>query len=74
MPRLKTSEPPFAAVRRLLLGYEVDYKRMAGAIGTSPKTGKRRLDHPEELTLLDLRNICRSCGIPADEIRAAIKF
>ena len=74
MPRLKTPEPPFAAVRRLLLGYEVDYKRMAAAIGMSTRTGQRRLDHPEDLTLEDLRRLCRCCGIPADELRNAIKF
>lgn len=74
MPRLKVSDPPFSRMRRLLLGYELDGPRMGEAIGASPKTGKSRLDHPGDLTLEELRRICRHCGIPADEIREAITF
>ena len=74
MPRLKTPELPFASVRRLLIGYELDSVHLAQALGVSRKTGKHRLDHPEELTLDDLRKICRNTRVPADEIREAIRF
>lgn len=74
MPRLKERPKPFAEVRRLLLGYEMDGPKMARAMDRCETTGKRRLDHPEELTLGELGRICRNTGIPADEIRAAIKF
>ena len=74
MPRLKTPDPPFTSLRRLLLGYEIDANRMAQALRVCSKTGKRRLDHPEELTLEDLKRLCHRWNIPADEIREAIKF
>jgi hypothetical protein len=47
---------------------------MGQALGVTDKTGKRRLDHPEELTLDDLKKLSRHTDIPADEIRAAIRF
>ena len=74
MPRLKTKPAPFADVRRLLLGYELDGPKMGRALDTSTTTGKRRLDHPEELTLAELAKISRRVGIPADVLRNAIKF
>lgn len=70
----KTPDKQFATLRRLLLGYEIDANRMALALCVCQKTGRRRLDHPEELTLGDLRRLCRRYNIPADEIREAIKF
>ena len=73
MPRLKTPDPPFIAMRRLLLGYGMNGPLMGRAMGTTDKTGKRRLDHPEELTLGELKKLSRA-GIPAEEIRDAIKF
>ena len=74
MPRLKTPDPPFIAMRRLLLGYGMNGPLMGAALGVTDKTGKRRLDHPEELTLDDLKKLSRYTDIPADEIRAAIRF
>ena len=74
MPRIKIPDPPFSELRRLLLGYEIDSVRMSAALGVCRKTGKQRLDHPEELTLDDLKRLCHRWNIPADEIREAIKF
>ena len=74
MPAPKTVDPPFWSVRRLLLGYELTPKYLAKACRISEQTAARRLANPGELTLNELRRVCRNAGIPADEIREAIKF
>lgn len=70
----KRADPPFADVRRLLLGYEFDGPSLGLIIGASKSTGNRRLQNPGDLTLSELRMICRNGNIPADRIRDAIKF
>lgn len=74
MPRLKTPEPLFWDVRRLLLGYELNAPTLSRATGMSESTAARRLANPGDLTLNELRRICRNGGVPADRMREAIKF
>jgi len=74
MPRLKNPDPPFWDVRRLLLGYELTAPYLGKAAGISERTAARRLANPGDLTLTELRRICRNGGIPAERIREAIKF
>jgi hypothetical protein len=74
MPRLKQTDPPFWDVRRLLLGYELTGQSLSRATGMSESTAARRLANPGDLTLTELRRICRNGGIPAERIREAIKF
>lgn len=74
MPRLKHPDSPFWDVRRLLLGYELSAVHLAKAAGISESTAARRLANPGDLTLTELRRICRNGGVPADRIREAIQF
>ena len=74
MPRLKQPERPFMDIRRLLLGYELSAVHLAKAAGISESTAARRLANPGDLTLAELRRICRNGGIPAERIREAIQF
>ena len=74
MPRLKQTDPPFWDLRRLLLGYELTGYSLGDILGASHVTARRRIDHPEELTLRELSLICRRAHIPADVLRDAIKF
>lgn len=74
MPRLKHPDPPFWDVRRLLLGYELSAAHLAKAAGISESTAARRLANPGDLTLTELKRICRNGGVPADRIREAIQF
>lgn len=74
MPRLKQPDRTFQDMRRLLLGYELRAPLLASAAGISESTAARRLANPGDLTLTELRRICRNGGIPAERIREAIKF
>jgi hypothetical protein len=74
MPRLKQPDRTFPDMRRLLLGYELTAPYLSKAAGISESTAARRLANPGDLTLTELRRICRNGGIPADRIREAIKF
>jgi hypothetical protein len=74
MPRLKQPDRTFQDMRRLLLGYELRAPLLSKAAGISESTAARRLANPGDLTLAELRRICRNGGIPADRIREAIKF
>jgi len=72
MPYCKTREVPFAKMRRLLLGYELNGSKLASVLGCSTTTGKRKLDNPWSLTLEDIDRINRVAHIPIDELREAI--
>ena len=47
---------------------------LSKAAGISESTAARRLANPGDITLTELRRICRNGGIPAERIREAIKF
>lgn len=74
MPRLKQPDRTFQDMRRLLLGYELRAPLLSKAAGISESTAARRLANPGDLTLTELRRICRNGGIPAERLREAIKF
>ena len=75
MPYLKKRPAEFEDVVKLLKANDLGSGcRLARVLGTCDSTGLSRLNHPGDLTLRELGKICRNGHIPADEIRAAIKF
>ena len=72
MPYIKTPDPPFVRVARLLKGYDLNAARIAKLLEWDPHTAKRRLDNPELFKLGDLAELSAKAHIPMDEIRAAI--
>lgn len=75
MPRLKEHPKPYAELGRLLRGYELNTGPALGAvIDKGDKAALARLLDPGKLTVRELGMICRRAGIPAEEIRACIKF
>ena len=70
----KKREPPFAEVARLIKGYELTSCKLAKILGCVDSTAWIKLNEPDRFTLGDLKLICISGGVPADEIKAAIKF
>ena len=70
MPRLKKEVEP---LRKLLCAYEVSGEKIAAALGLrSITSGTRRKRNPEKMSVAEWRTISRHCGIPIDEIRAAL--
>lgn len=57
------------AVRQGPLG-----KTVANAIGSSIPTALKRMEDPGELTVNELVKLAKRLGIPADEVRVAIRF
>ena len=72
MPKLKTVDPAFIAVARLLRGYGIKASTLAAAIGCSYPTAKKKLEEPQYLTLSDLSLCSKHFSIPIEEIRNAI--
>lgn len=70
MARTKPREP----MTRLLMGYGLDSVTLASVLGCSRPTAKGRLQDPGRLTLAELRDICIRGGVPADEIRQAVRL
>ena len=74
MPHLKSREEPFAAFKRLLLGYGLNASHLAPIIGRNENTSRDRLKRPETFTLGELRSIALKGHIPVEEIREALRF
>ena len=75
MPKLKQRTTPYDDLLRLLKAYGLGTSRkLAEAIYCSDYTGRARLKNPGDLTFDELRNICRNGGVPAAELREALKF
>lgn len=72
MPYTKPREEPFAKLRRLLRGYELNERRLSEILGCCWKTAQSRLNNPGEFTLDELARISRKAHIQMDEIRDAI--
>lgn len=69
MPYIKPLvEPPFAAVGRLLRGYEVTPVALAEKTGWSYGKSAARLSSPQTLTLAELDLICRRFHIEKEKI------
>jgi len=73
MPHLKRDEP-FAAFRRLLIGYGLTAPHLSKIIGRNDNTARDRLKRPETFTLGELRAISLKGHIPVEEMREAIRF
>lgn len=67
-------EPPFIEVSRLIMGYEFNPPKLAAVLGCTRPTAALKLKEPDRFTLADLKRISLFGHVPADEIRAAIKF
>ena len=72
--KMKKREPPFIEIVRLLKGYDLNCVSLSKVLGCCKTTASLKLKEPDRITLADLRQICRSGCVPAEEIRAAIKF
>ena len=74
MPYLKKKDEPFAAMRRLLIGYGLNASHLGPVIGKNENTARERLKNPDKLTLGELRSIALKGHIPVEELREAIRF
>ena len=74
MPYLKKRDEPFAAFRRLLIGYGMTARVLSPIIGRNENTSRDRLKRPETFTLGELRAISLKGHIPIEEMREAIRF
>lgn len=72
MPRLKERPIPFQKMQRLIKGYGFNGSNLEPILGYSPKTIRKKIENPRELTLGDLEKLCKSGHIPIDEIRESI--
>lgn len=72
MPYIKTTDPPFIKMRRLLLGYGYGAAKLAAVLGVSDPTARKRLEKPETLTLAEIDKIHRLAHIPMEELKTAI--
>lgn len=73
MPYVKPREVPFAKVARTFKGY-LNVTSLAASIGMSHQTMSRRLSHPEEFTLRELRELSIKNHIPKEEIINSITW
>lgn len=64
----------FELVSVLAIGYGKTVPKVAKVLGCTPPTARKKMEHPELLTLGDLKKLCKGLHISADEIRAAIRF
>ena len=72
MPHIR-KETQFESVARLLKGY-ASAPQLADKLGCSANKVRSRLDHPEDLTLGELRTLSMRMHIPKEEILSAIKW
>ncbi|MBQ7534110.1 MAG: hypothetical protein IJT43_00645 [Stomatobaculum sp.] len=72
MPRLKERPIPFLKMQRLIRSYGYNGSNLEPVLGYSPKTIRKKIEDPRQLTLGDLEKICKSGHIPMEEIREAI--
>ena len=71
MPYIK-KQAPFAALGRIIKGYDGTATVLAEKLGCCYNTASSRLADPGELTLNELRKISQRLHIPVEEIRQAI--
>jgi len=62
----------FESVRRLVRGY-ADAVDVAAALGCCYKTALSRMKHPEDMTLREIRMMCKRFRIPAEDICEEIR-
>ena len=69
---MQREENSIHPMTRLLYGYKVNGTNLAVAIGCCEPTARKKLLHPEKLTIGDLRKIHEKFGIPCDELRERV--
>lgn len=70
MPYIKKTVDP---IRRLLNTYELNSgPALASVLGVSRNTALNRVNHPERMTVAELRALNKKGHIPLDELRAAL--
>lgn len=70
MPYIK---PKTDALRRVLNAYELNTgSALASVLGVSRSTALHRINHPEDLTVAELRRISLRGHVPVEELRAAL--
>lgn len=70
MPRFKDRTD---ALRRVLNAYELNSgPALASVLGVSRNTALARINHPEQLTVGELRKISLRGHVPVEELRAAL--
>lgn len=71
MPYIKKQR---SAIRSLLQSYDItDGAHLGRILNKPPKTGRRRMDDPDTLTVGEIRRLSTHGHIPIEELRAAIK-
>lgn len=70
---LQTVENSIHPMTRLLYGYKVNGSNLAVAIGCCEPTARKKLLHPDKLTLGDLKKIHRAFSIPCEDLKGAIE-
>jgi len=62
------------AIRSLLKSYDItDGAALGRILELSPKTGRRRMEDPDTLTIGEIKRLSTHGHIPIEELRAAIK-
>jgi hypothetical protein len=74
MPYIKPREKPFAAVGRVLKGYDVTAAEMARRTGWSYHKSRDRMEKPELFTLGEIKILSQKFHIPIEELRAAVMW
>lgn len=70
MPYIK---PNVDALRRVLNAYELNRgASLAPVLGVATATALRRIEHPEDLSVKELRLLVSRGHVPIDELRAAL--
>lgn len=75
MPRVKRSESPYKPLLVLIGGHlTANEKRLEDVLHCSYGKAHARMKDPSTFTIEELRTICRSLGIPIEELRQAIMY
>lgn len=78
MPKLKRPPNRYAKLQTMIYGAMgtngVTFSDMEAPDWICRETLVKRVKHPEQLTLYDLRRLAIALDIPAEELRSAIPF
>lgn len=74
MPKLKERKIPFWKMQRLIKSCGFNGCNLVDIWGYSPKTNRKKIEDPRQLTLGDLENLCIKGHVSIEEIRDAISL
>lgn len=80
MPKVKLGQPKRDKLRELICGVlsaygpSGDAERVAGILGCSLPTARKRIREPKGMPVDELLRLTRGLGIPLEEVRAAITY